>query len=136
GDALLSELPALDFTAYKLIVFASTSVLNATQRRLIKEKVAESGCQVVLWGYAAWGDGAQVGAEIAGAGSGFATSLRHLENPVQSLDIDGAKEELALGRPVDVPAYDAAEDHVIGRWADGSPSAVWREAGGTTWWTF
>lgn len=136
GDALLSELPALDFTSYKLIVFATTSVLNATQRRLIKEKVAESGCQVVLLGYAAWSDGVQVGPEIAGAWSGFATSLRHLENPVQSLDIDGAREELVLGRPFDVPAYEATADQVIGRWADGTPSAVWREGSGTTWWTF
>jgi len=135
-DALLSELPALDFSPYRLVIFATTPVLDAGQRRLIREKVASAGRHVVLLGYAGWSDGAAVGPQAAGGWSGFDTRLHPAVKSEQTLEIDGGKEVLGLNRPFGVPAFAASEDRVVGRWEDGAPSAVWRAEPDATWWAF
>jgi len=135
-DALLSELPELDFSPFRLVVLATTAVLDAAQRRLIADRVAAAGRHVVLLAYAGWSDGMAVGPEVAEAWSGFATRLHPAEKAEQTLQFDGEKEVLGLDRPFGVPAFATPAAQVVGRWEDGSPSAVWREAPEAVWWAF
>jgi hypothetical protein len=135
-DALLSELPELDFSGYRMVVFATTPVLDAGQRRLVREKTAAGGRHVVLLGYTGWSDGAAVGPEVAGRWSGFETRLHPSGKSEQTLEIDGITETLSLGRPFAVPAFTAPEGRIAGRWDDASVSAAWREETDATWWVF
>ncbi len=133
-DALLSELPGLDLSPYRLVVFATAAFLDPERRALIRTRVASAGRHVVLLGYAGWSDGSALGPAVAGDLSGFATRLHRAEKSEQTLGVGGATEVLSLGRPFDVPAFDAPDIQVAGRWEDGSASAVRRTGDDATWW--
>ena len=66
----------------------------------------------------------------------FPTRLVRQEDAVQALAIDESRETLALGRGFDLPAIEAPDAQVVGRWADGTTSAAWRKESEATWWTF
>ncbi|SDR84679.1 beta-galactosidase [Opitutus sp. GAS368] len=136
GDALLSELPALDFSPYRMVVFATTVVLDDVQWKLIMEKIAVAGRHVVLLGYAGWSNGTAVGPELANRWTRFSTRLHPASPAVQTLQFDGRTEVLSLDRAFPVPAFAAPDAQVIGRWADGEPSAVRRADATSTWWSF
>jgi hypothetical protein len=135
-DALLSELGSLDLEPYRMVILATTPVLGGEARRLISEKVAAAGRHVVLLGYAGWGDGAAVGPELAARLGGLGARLRASESPEQTISVDGVTETLGLGHPFAVPAFEAPGAEVVGRWEDGSASAVGRTTDGATWWAF
>lgn len=135
-EALIGELATIDLSAYRLVIFGSTVVLDDEQRKLILARVAGSGRHVVLTGYVGWSNGNEIGAHLATAVSGILTSGRELAEPTSRLSLDGAAEDQTLEPPKFVPAYDVPESHVAGRWSDGSASAAWREEAGVTWWSF
>lgn len=135
-DALLAELPHLNLSAFRLIILATAPVLDAAQRRHIREQVARNGRHVVLLGFAGWSDDTTVGAPLAQALSGIPTRLRFQAEPVAEIDIEGTRERTALGLGLDLPAYDVPADCVAGRWSDGTPAAAWRSEPSATWWTF
>lgn len=136
-DALLSELSTLDLSRYKLVVLATTPVLDTAQRKIVQEAVAASGRHVVLLGYAGWSDGRVVGPRVAGAWSGFATRAQSLEKPEHTISVGHASETLTLKQAFTVPAFDAgAGEEVLGRWSSGDASALRRAAAAATWWAF
>lgn len=135
-DAIVGELGSMDLSQYRLVFFGTTPVLDERQRETITRKLAKDGRHLVLTGYAGWGDGQTIGAELAAQLSGIKTSGLDLDVPTSQLELDGATEEQILEPPKHVPAYSADEAHVFGRWSDGSPSAAMRESDVTTWWTF
>ncbi|QYM79332.1 beta-galactosidase [Horticoccus luteus] len=136
-DALLSELPTLDLQPYKLVILATTPLLAAAQRTFLREHVAVDGRHLVLLGYAGWSDGRRVGAEVAGAWSGFTTRASEQPRPEQRLEVDGATETLSLKEAFVLPEFGPAErDDVLGRWANGATSALRRRTENATWWTF
>lgn len=135
-EALLSELPRLDLSPFRLVIVATGTVLDAAQRRDLRARVAQQGRHVVFLGYAGWSDGQRIGADRATALTDFPTRLVRQEDAVQTLAIDDSRETLALGRGFDLPAIDARTEQIVGRWADGTPSAAWRQESEATWWTF
>lgn len=135
-EALPHELATLDLAPYRLVIYATAAVLDAAQRTLLREHVAQAGRHVVFTGFAGWGDEAAAGPELAGALTGFSTRLHRVEQTVQTIGLDGVTERRDLGGGSEVPAYDGGEGEVVGRWADGTPAAVTRPAGTTTWWAF
>jgi hypothetical protein len=98
--------------------------------------VARQGRHVVFLGYAGWSDGRRIGADRAAELTDFPTRLVHQDDAVQTLALGDVRETLALGRGFDLPAIEAPDAQVVGRWADGTPSAAWREESEATWWTF
>lgn len=135
-DALLSELPTLDLSVYKLVIFATTPVLDAAQRTLIQENVAAEGRHVALLGYAGWSDVHTIGADLAAALSGITTRVHELAAPEHTLTLDGMGETLGLKRALALPAYEVPGADVVGRWSDGAISAARRTTSEATWWTF
>ena len=135
-DALIGELATMDLSPYRLIFFGTTPVLNAEQRALITTQLATNGRHLVFTGYAGWGDGAKVGADLATALTGIPTTGRDTARPTSHLLLDGASEDQILEPPKFVPVYDADATRVIGRWEDGSPSAAWRKTDDATLWNF
>jgi hypothetical protein len=135
-DALIGELATMDLSAYRLIFFGTTPILNEEQRRIITTRLATNGRHLVLTGYTGWGDGREVGAALATALGGIPTSGRDTVTPTSRLALDGATEEQTLEPPKHVPVYDVPAAQVAGRWADGGISAAWRDAGPATWWSF
>lgn len=133
-DALVSELPRLDLSAFRLVVFATALVLDAAQRQTIRDQVAREGRHLVLLGFAGWSDGRTLGAPVARSLSGFSTHLRFQTTPVAELEIDGVRERTELGLGLDVPVFEAPENQVTGRWSDGTPAAAWRSDAAATWW--
>jgi hypothetical protein len=61
---------------------------------------------------------------------------REAHVPTSALNLDGAAENQALEAPKHVPVYEVPAAQVVGRWADGSISAAWRQTGVATWWSF
>jgi hypothetical protein len=55
-EALISELPTMDLSPYRLIVFGTTPVLDQQQRAFITRQLAANGRHLVLTGYTGWGD--------------------------------------------------------------------------------
>lgn len=135
-EALLSELGTLDLTPYRLVIFATTPALDATQREVIQIRVAAEGRHVALLGFAGWSDGIRADAELAANLSGFSTRLVHTDNPVSVLSLAGTNEEQWLEPPLPVAAFAATPEQAIGHWADGTVSAARRPAADATWWTF
>lgn len=135
-DALLSELPRLDLTPYRMVVLAVAPVLDAAQRCWIHEQVAVAGRHIVLLGYAGWSDGEVMGPQVAEAWSGLPTRAQLLAKPRQVLHLDGVAETQELKAPFTVPVYGAEPGGVVGRWPDGLPSAVCRAEESATWWAF
>jgi hypothetical protein len=135
-DALLEELPDLDFSAYKLVIFATATVLTEAHRSIIREKIATEGRHVVFLAFAGWSDGRMVGPEAATALHGFATTLSKDKNTTQEIALSGVKESLALDFSLNVPTYETVPGGVVGRWEDGSVSAVRRQDAQATWWGF
>ena len=135
-EALIGELPRLDLNPYRLVIFASTPVLEPAAREQIVRRVAADGRHVVLFGFAGWSDGDQVGAGQATTLSGFSTRLITLADPRSDLLLDGAAERQQLEPPKQAPAYDVPAAQAIGRWPDGAISAAWRKDDQATWWTF
>lgn len=136
-DALLSELPKLELSQYKLVIFATTPVLDVAQRKMVSEVVAANGRHVVLLGYAGWSDGRAVGPEVAAAWSGFATRAGALEKPECTVTVGNASETLALKQAFTVPVFETrAGEEVLGHWVNGEASAVRRTASNATWWAF
>lgn len=135
-DALLSELPGLDLSPYRMVVLAMAPVLDAAQRRLLREKVAAAGRHLVLLGYCGWSDGQLMGPQVAGDWSGLPVRAHDLAAPQHTLSLDGVEEQQTLPGPFTVPAFAAGAGQVVGRWADGEPSAVCRTEPAATWWAF
>ncbi len=135
-EALIGELATMDLAPYRLIILGATPVLDETQRRLIATKLASGGRHLVLTGFAGWGNGRAVGAELATALSGFATNGADLSTPTSQLNLGDAAESQVLEAPKFVPVYDVPAAQVVGRWVDGQISAARRQDGDTTWWSF
>jgi hypothetical protein len=135
-EALLCELDTLDLSPYRLVIFATTAVLSAAERETVRQRVACEGRHVVFLGYAGWGDHQHIGPQLASSLTGIETQVLEAETPAQTLNLGGIKEERALTAPLAVPTYAADDDEIIGRWADGSASAVRRSDKNTTTWTF
>ncbi len=133
-EALLSELPTLDLQPYRLVIFATTPVLTAEQREMITQRVAHSGRHLVLLAYSGWSDGVTLDPARAGAWSGLGTHAVPQNVPRQQLQLDGLTDENGVDGGWQVPAYSVENDNVVGRWADGTPSAVYRVRGEATWW--
>jgi hypothetical protein len=135
-EALIGELATLDLTPFKLVLFGSTVVLDDEQRQWIARRVATGGRHLVFTGYVGWSNGRAIGAHLATAASGIPTTGRDLATPTSSLLLDGISEVQALEPPKHVPAYDVTAAQAVGRWADGSISAAWRQEAAATWWAF
>jgi hypothetical protein len=135
-EALLSELPRLDLARYRLVILATTPVLDAAQQRFVAASVAAAGRHVVLLGCCGWSDGADVGPQIAGEWTGVATSAREFDPPVLRLEIDGAAEDLRLRSRFAVPVFAPPAAEVVGRWGDGAVGAMRRDTTTATWWAF
>jgi hypothetical protein len=135
-EALVGELATIDLSPFKLVIFGSTVVLDDTQRQLIATRVATAGRHVVLTGYVGWSNGQEIGSALATAISGIPTVGREAHVPTSALNLDGAAENQALEAPKHVPVYEVPAAQVVGRWADGSISAAWRQTGVATWWSF
>jgi len=134
-DALLSELPRLDLSPYRLVIFATTPVLDEAQRRHVHTQVARAGRHLVFLGYAGWSDGRQLGPELATPLTGLPTRLESKSDGAATFDLDGVVERIDLGRSFAVPVYDAPDGQVMGRWADGTIAAARQEDPETTRWT-
>jgi hypothetical protein len=135
-EALLGELPALDFSPYRLVIFATTPVLNATQRQLIQTRVAVDGRHVVFTGFTGWSDGERTGPEEAVTATGFVTRLHRADPVALAFTVNGAEEIRALATACRMPAFDETSVAVVGRWQDGAAAAVCRSSGTTTRWSF
>jgi hypothetical protein len=135
-EALLSELADLDLQPYRLVIFATTPVLGAPQRELIRRRVAQEGRQVVFTGLAGWSDGGRVGADCALAATGFAVQLEPVVPAALSFTLNGAKESRLLDGAGPMPVYAGRDVTVVGRWQDGSAAAVTRTEPAATWWSF
>lgn len=139
-DALLSELPAIDLAPRRLVIFATAPVLDAGQRKFIREKVARDGRHVVFIGYCGWSDGKTLSAQNAMTPPGAAARARRLENPASELLLDGVAETLALKQPLELPAFEtqpAGGVETVGRWkGDGAASAICARTDDATLWAF
>ncbi|WP_438481550.1 hypothetical protein [Oleiharenicola lentus] len=135
-DALLEELPKLDYKPFKLVVFATTVVLTEEHREIIRDKIATGGRHVVFLGYAGWSDGEKIGPHLAASLTGFNTQLHQAADATHTIEIGAVGEKLSLAREFGVPAFDASADQAVGRWADGATSAACRTEADATWWTF
>ena len=133
-DALLSELPRLDLSPYRLVIFATTPVLDEAQRRHVHTQVARAGRHLVFLGYAGWSDGRQLGPERASSLTGLPTRVES-KPAAATFDLDGVVERIDLGRSFAVPVYDASDGQVMGRWADGTIAAARQEDPETTRWS-
>jgi hypothetical protein len=135
-EALISELPQLDLSPYRLILFGTTPVIDDGLRTFLAQQLPTHHRHIVLTGFTAWGNGREVGASLATAFSGIPTSSRDLSTPTSRLTVDGQTEEQKLEPNHHVPFYDVPETEAVGRWTDGSVSAACRSTGSATWWTF
>jgi hypothetical protein len=135
-EALLSELPTLDLSPYRLVILATTPVLTDEQREWVRRRVATQGRHVVALGYAGWSDGVRTGPGQGGALTGFVTSMRIHEAPRQRSEVGGVPDEQALPLPFAVAEFSGNEATVVARWSDDTPSAVCRKDDGATWWAW
>ncbi len=136
-EALLEELPDLDLSPYRLVLLATTPVLSAAQRKIIRDRVAADGRHVAALGYTAWSDGERLDPSLATALTGINTRRHQPNPPVQTLGLDGTAEERTLPASLELPAFVVEDnDTIVGRWSDGSPAAVRRRNATSTWWTF
>ena len=135
-EALLSELATLDLGAFRLVIFATTPVLDQAQREMICDRVAKDGRHVLFTGYAGWSNGTKVGPELATQLTGFETQILHADPAVQSLTLEGAEDVCELGGAFDVPAFNQENASVVGLWKEGRASAVTRVEEEATWWSF
>lgn len=135
-EALLSELGTLDLSPYRLILLATVPVISESQRKIITERVAQAGRHVALLGFGAWSDGDTTHPDLATSLSGIPTRLLDIEDVAQTLTLDAITEHRAVEPSVNIPAFEAPEDDIIGRWSDGSISAARRLTDTATWWSF
>ena len=135
-EALLSELGTLDLSPYRLILLATVPVISESQRKIITERVAQAGRHVALLGFGAWSDGDTTHPDLATSLSGIPTRLLDIEDVAQTLTLDAITEHRAVDPSVNIPAFEAPEDNIIGRWSDGSISAARRLTDTATWWSF
>ena len=132
-EALLSELPALDLSPFRLVIFATTPVLRAAQREFIRTRIARDRRHLLFTGFAGWSDGETVSSEHAAAATGFVTRLHRADPASLTLAFRGAGETRELKGTCALPAYEEANVTVNGRWRDGAAAAVQREEAGATW---
>ncbi len=135
-EALLSELPRLDLSPYRLVILATTPVLAAEQRELMRQRVATGGRHVVALGYAGWSDSRAIGPGLGGELTGFVTECRIQAKPRQESALGGVAEVQTLPLAFEVPSFADAGADVVGRWGDGTAAAVRREEPGATWWAW
>lgn len=135
-EALPHELATMDLTPYKLVIYATAAVLDATQRAILRQRVATEGRHVVLTGFAGWGDGEAAGPELAAQLTGLSVTLHEASSAKLALSFDGVAADVDLGGPLAVPAFAADGVEVLGRWADGQPAAVTRTATQAVWGAF
>ena len=135
-EALLSELSTIDLSAFRMVIFATTPVLDEPQREIFRDRVAKDGRHVVFTGYAGWSDGSKVEPELATQLTGFETQLLNANPAVQSVTLDGTEDVCELGGAFDVPAFNRENVSVVGLWKNGRASAVTLVEEDATWWSF
>lgn len=147
-DAFLSEIGALDFTPYRLVIFATASILTAEQREIIRTRVARDGRHIVFVGAAGWSDGqADFGPQNISKLLGVKITARTIPAATSEIRIDGAHETVDLKRAFESTVYEpapnaasqaASDCEIIARWPDGSASAIARtdRTANATWWAF
>lgn len=112
-EALLSELPTLDLTPYRLIVLATTPVLTRQERELLSNQ------PVVALGFCGWSNGTEAGPETASDFYGVPVRLQRQEKPALRI----AEETVVLNHPFDLPVFNTTCSEAIGSWADGTTGA-------------
>ncbi len=133
-EALLGELKSMDLSPYRLVILATTPVLDSAQREMIGGHVAQGGRHVLFTGFAGWSDGSTVDPEHATELTGFETKLRTIDSAVQTLRWAGQEESCDLAGSFELPTYGEDNVEVAGRWSDGSASAVSRVEVDATYW--
>jgi hypothetical protein len=135
GDALLGELAELDLTPYRVVILATTPVLDAAQRRLIDERVRAAGRELWCLGFAGWSDGHRIGPDLACALTGLECILG--PTAVATLTTGGDQAwSRSLSAPLAVPACTDPRAEVLATWQDGGTAAArHRDVRGVrAWW--
>jgi len=134
-EALLSELESMDLSGFRLVIFATTPVLNTEQREIVRNHVTKDGRHILFTGFAGWSDGTKVGPELATQLTGFATQLLRIDSAVQTLNWEGQEDVCDLEGTFELPAYEETNVTIIGRWSDGRASAVFRREAEASYWS-
>ncbi len=134
-EILLSEIEAQDLSSYRLIFFATTPILTEEKRATLKEKLSDFSGHVAFLSFFGWCDNHQMGASLAHDFSGFSLKVVEMDRPVQRLELDSVVEEQDLAEKMQVVTMTEPVT-VVGQWADGSPSAGYRNEGKSVWWYF
>lgn len=136
-DVLPGELPAMDLSACRLIIFATMPVMDAAFRSFVRDRLARDGRHIVALGQAGWSDGDTVDPRLGTAWHGFPQALRVPPDGGGSFTLNGFTEtvvcETDLALAVLAEQLDA---QTIGRWADGTVAAAVRTDENATWWNF
>ncbi|MCF7689555.1 MAG: beta-galactosidase [Cephaloticoccus sp.] len=135
-EALLSELPLLELAPFRLVIFATTPVLDTTQLDCIRSRLGQDDRHIVFTGFTGWSDGERAEAGCAETTTGFPQRL-HWANPATLVfSVNGTKETRNLSGAGELPSFGETGVEVIGRWQDGVAAAVRRNEPGVTWWAF
>lgn len=132
ADCLVHELERIDLSAFKVVVFATTPVFDAAQRRIIAERVRGGGRQLWCLGFCGWSDGKRLGADLFTEVTGLDAELATAQHI--SADVHGLAFRRSLWEPLAVPA--ATNGEPLARWESGGVAAAWsRDALGVrAWW--
>jgi hypothetical protein len=134
-DALLGELSRIDLAPYRLVIFATTPVLDDAASAVIAE--VAKGRHVVVVGQWGWSDGASADPGLSARRSPVRIERIQTVETRSDVRVGEVVEEQQLPRAVTLPVYDVGGGaEVVGRWADGSASAVRIAQSEDTWWAF
>ncbi|WP_221029754.1 hypothetical protein [Actomonas aquatica] len=137
-EALVDELPSLDLSPYRLVILATTPMLDAAQRTCLQERVATDGRHVLALGYTGWSDGNHLDPQLATALTGVTTRSHHPTEACQTWTFAELNPSKTLPASLALPAFEPAPaDEVIARWPDGTAAAVRHPAdspAAATWW--
>ncbi|MFN4243872.1 MAG: hypothetical protein ACK4PI_11630 [Tepidisphaerales bacterium] len=115
-DALLSRLPDIDLTPYRLVIFANTFCLTPQQRQFIRERVMTAGRHVLLNYLPGYTDGQRCDLRLVEDLTGF--RLRRFTpvgKPAMNVRFDDVPEtRLELWHPVPMPAIDDPDAEPLG----------------------
>ena len=122
-EALLAELPTLDLSPYRLIIFATALVIPEPLRKAIAARLEESSALTLFCGYCGCSDGQSLDLRLASEFTGFA--LQKIDSG-SCLEVEAFGFRGTLQLQHGYPRIALKESaHPIANWDTGSPAAAW-----------
>lgn len=124
-EALLSEIPQIDLTQYKLLIFATTLVISPEQHALLQRPLEGFAGHIIFTGFTGWSNGVNAGLPQLYSFTGFEVERSQTQPRLQFHGF-GLRKSIEVEK--DFPHLSPqGPGTVLATWENGDPAALLRK---------